>query len=73
MTPLKIVGIALIVAGALGFVYGGFSYTRDTSKLKLGPVEVTVQEKRTVNVPLWLGLGAVAVGAALLAFGSRKG
>ena len=52
MNPAKLIGIILIVAGCLGLVYGGFSYTKETTGVKLGPIELKVQEKETVNVPL---------------------
>ncbi len=68
----KIIAIVLLVAGALGLVYGGFSYTKDTTVVKLGPLEVTAKEKQTVNVPLWLGIGAIAVGGLLLVFGNKR-
>lgn len=73
MTPIKLVAIALLVAGVLGLVYGGFSYTKDTTVVKLGPIEVTAKEKQTVNVPLWAGIGAIVVGGLLLTVGGRKG
>lgn len=73
MNPIKLVGIALIVAGVLGLVYGGFSYTKDTSAVKIGPLELSVKEKETVNVPLWAGIGAIVVGAVLLVAGGKKG
>ena len=73
MNPIKLVGIALIVAGALGLAYGGFSYTKDTSAVKLGPIELSVKEKETVNVPMWAGIGAIVVGGLLLVGGGRKG
>lgn len=72
MTPTQLVGIVLIAAGALGLAYGGFSYTRDTTAVKLGPLELTVKEKETVNVPLWAGVGAIVLGAALLVVGGKK-
>lgn len=72
MNPVKIIGIVLIAAGALGLVYGGFSYTKDTTAVKLGPIELTVKEKQSVNVPLWAGIGAIVVGGILLVLG-RKG
>ena len=53
MNPIKLVAILLIVGGALGLAYGGFSYTKDTTAVKLGPIELSVKEKETVNVPLW--------------------
>ena len=62
----KIIGILLIVAGALGMVYGGFSYTTDTHSAKLGPVVLQVQERETVYVPVILGAAAPALGVLLL-------
>jgi hypothetical protein len=73
MNPTKLVGVALIVAGVLGLLYGGFSFTRETHDVKLGPIELSVKEKESVNVPVWAGVAAIAVGAGLLLFGGRKG
>jgi hypothetical protein len=72
MTPIRIAAIALIVAGALALMYGGFSYTKDTQEVKLGPIELSVKEKKEVNIPIWVGVGAIVAGAALLAFGGKK-
>src|SRR6187399_3174011 len=69
---MKIVAILLIVAGALALAYGGFSYTKDKTALKIGPLELNVKEKETVNVPVWAGVGAIVVGGLLLAFGGRS-
>ncbi len=66
MNPTKIIGIVLIAAGCLGLVYGGFTYTKETSAVKLGPLELKVQEKETVSVPLIVSVGAIAVGVFLL-------
>lgn len=73
MNATRIVGIVLIVAGALGLVAGSFSWTKETQQAKLGPLELTVKERQTVNVPVWAGVAAIVVGGALLLFGSRKG
>jgi multidrug transporter EmrE-like cation transporter len=72
MNSVKLAGIVLIVAGALGLVYGSFSYTKETHEAKLGPIELSVKEKQNVNVPVWAGVGAIAIGGALLLFGSKK-
>lgn len=72
MNSMKIAGIVLIVAGVLGLAYGSFSYTKQTHDIKMGPIEMSVQEKQTVNVPVWAGAGAIALGAALLLLGGRK-
>ncbi len=70
--PLRqIVAIALIAAGVLGLIYGSFSYTKDTHEAKIGPLQLSVKEKETVNVPVWAGVGAIAVGVVLLALGRR--
>jgi hypothetical protein len=66
MSPTKIIGIILIVAGALGLTYGGFSYTKETHSAKLGPIVLQVQEKETVYVPILLSAAAIAFGLFLL-------
>ncbi len=72
MNPTKIIGIILIAAGCLGLAYGGFSYTKDTSAVKLGPIELKVVEKERVNVPLIVSAGAVVIGIFLLVVGIKK-
>ena len=73
MNAVKLVAILLIIGGALGLLYGSFSYTKQTSQLKLGPLELSVIEKETVNVPIWAGVGAIVIGGLLLVFGNKKG
>jgi len=72
MNPVKLVAIVLIVAGALGLLVGGFSYTKETHDVKIGPVELSVKEKQDVNIPVWAGIAAIVVGGALLLFGNKK-
>ena len=72
MSPLKIIGALLVAVGALGLGYGSFSYTKETHDLKLGPIQLSVQEKETVNIPVWAGGAAVALGVVLLLWGGRK-
>ena len=67
----KMIAVALLIAGTLSLIYGGFSYTKDTTVVKLGPLEVTAKEKQTVNVPLWLGVGAIVIGGVLLVIGGK--
>jgi hypothetical protein len=66
MNNVKIAAVILIVAGTLGLVYGGFSYTKETHDAKLGPLELSVKEKQTVSIPVWAGVGAIAAGTMLL-------
>lgn len=72
MSAARVLGIMLIVAGALGLAYGSFSYTKETHGAKLGPIELSMKEKETVVVPTWAGAGGIAVGVLLLLVGGRK-
>ncbi|PTD96494.1 hypothetical protein [Pseudothauera lacus] len=73
MNGIRIAAIALIVAGVLGLLYGGFTYTKETHQAQVGPLSLSVAEKETVNVPIWAGVGAIVIGGIMLAFGGRKG
>jgi hypothetical protein len=66
MSKIKIMAVILIIAGTLGLIYGQFTYTKETHKAKLGPLEIQVKEKETVNVPTWAGIGAITAGVILL-------
>lgn len=72
MNPVKVIAIVLIICGVLGLVYGGFSYTKDTTVVKVGPLELSTKETQTVNVPIWAGIGAIVVGGLLIVFGGKK-
>lgn len=72
MSNVKLVALVLIVAGVLGLAYGSFSYTKETQEVKLGPLEFSVKEKQTVNVPVWVGVGAIVAGGILLLSANKK-
>ena len=73
MNAVKIAAIVLIVAGVLGLMYGSFSYIKETHEATLGPIELSVKDKQTVNIPVWAGVGAIVVGGVLLVFKNNKG
>jgi hypothetical protein len=72
MNAGRLVGIILIAAGVLGLIYHRFSYTKESHEAKIGSLELSVQHKENVDVPDWLGVGAIVAGAALLLIGGRK-
>ena len=72
MNAMRIVGVLLLVVGLAGFLTGGFSFTKDTTQAKLGPLELTVKEKEAVNIPQWMSLGAMVLGGVVLVLGFRK-
>ncbi|WP_151703804.1 hypothetical protein [Nitrincola alkalilacustris] len=72
MSALKAAGLILIVLGVVGLAYGSFSFTKETHEANLGPISLSVQEKETINVPVWAGIGSIAVGTFMLLAGSRR-
>ena len=66
MNAFKMLAIVLIVAGVLGLAYGSFTYTKDTHQAKIGPIELSIKDKETVNIPVWTGVAAIVAGAFLL-------
>jgi TRAP-type C4-dicarboxylate transport system permease small subunit len=72
MGAAKIVALVLIIAGALALAYGGFTYTKRTTALSLGPIQLQVKEKKTVPIPVWAGIASIVVGGVLLAAGGKR-
>jgi hypothetical protein len=66
MNSIKMVGIALIVAGVLALVYGGFTYTKETHDTKIGPVELSWKDKGNFNIPVWAGVAAIVAGGVVV-------
>ena len=72
MNGLRGVALALITAGVLGLTYGGFTYTKETHKADIGSLHLSVDEEQRVNVPIWLGIGALVFGGILLLVGRKN-
>ncbi|HET8691673.1 MAG TPA: hypothetical protein VFM30_06045 [Steroidobacteraceae bacterium] len=69
---VTVIAIVLIALGAFGLARGKFSYTEEKHSAEIAGVELSLKDKETVNVPQWLSIGAIAVGAVLLVFARRK-
>jgi hypothetical protein len=67
MKGTKLLGAVLLALGILALAYGGFSYTKTTDKVNVGPIHVEVHDKEKVNIPLWAGIGIAILGGVLLA------
>jgi hypothetical protein len=63
----KLLGAILLALGILALAYGGFTYTKKTDNVDLGPIHFQVKDKETVNIPLWAGVAVAIVGGVLLA------
>ena len=72
MGAARITAIVVIVAGIQALVYGGFSYTKEDTAAKLGPLELKVEQKKTVNIPMWAGIAAIVGGGLVLVGAGRK-
>lgn len=72
MNAMRWSAIALIVLGVLSLVYGSFTYTKDRHEAQIGPIEISVQDEETINIPIWIGVGAIAAGGMLLIFQSKR-
>jgi uncharacterized membrane protein YidH (DUF202 family) len=72
MIPIKFLALALIGGGILALAYGGVTYTKSTHDTRIGPIELSVQNKQTVNIPVWAGVGAIVLGGVLLLAGKGK-
>lgn len=67
MSGTKLLGAVLLVAGILALAYGGFSYTKKTDSVNVGPIHLEVKDKERVNIPLWAGIVVAIAGGVLLA------
>jgi uncharacterized membrane protein YidH (DUF202 family) len=72
MAAQKFIAILLIVAGVLALVYGGFTYTKEEHQTNIGPLHLEMNEKEHVNVPVWVGVVGVVLGASLLVIGRGR-
>lgn len=72
MKPAMMLGILLIVLGALALAYQGFNYTKQEKVLDVGPIHATAEEQKHVSIPPILGALALVGGIVLVVAGSRK-
>jgi hypothetical protein len=72
MNTTKIIGCVLIVAGLVGAALGGFSFTQETHKASFGPLNLSVAEEKTVNIPLWASIAAIVAGTAVIVVGAKR-
>ena len=71
-TLMDIERIAPCMPGAKIESRDGDTYT-GRLKVKLGPMELKVESREQVNVPVWAGIAAVLAGAGVLVATARKG
>jgi hypothetical protein len=72
MKPLAIVGIVLIVLGAVALAYQGITYTKTERVVDLGPLKIDAKREKTIPLPPILGGIALVAGVVLLIASGRR-
>jgi hypothetical protein len=72
MKTNSILGILLVVVGALALAYQGITYTKHEDVLDVGPIHATADRQERIPLPPILGGLALAGGIALLIAGARQ-
>ena len=72
MKPKMIIGIVLIVLGAIGLVVQGITYTTREKVVDVAGIQVSAETQKTVPVPLIAGGVALAAGIVVVVVASRK-
>jgi hypothetical protein len=68
---LIILGIIFLLAGTVGFLHPSFNYHKREELAKLGPIQATVDEEKTVQIPAAASAAMIIAGLALLILGPR--
>jgi hypothetical protein len=72
MKPISMIGILLVVLGALALAYQGITYTHREKIIDVGPIHATADEQKTIPLPPIIGAIALAGGITLLIMGGRQ-
>jgi uncharacterized membrane protein HdeD (DUF308 family) len=69
---VTLVGVVLIVLGVLALAYQGITYTTREKVIDLGPLQASVDKKKSIPLPPIVGALALAGGVVMVFIGSRK-
>ena len=72
INPITLIGIALIVLGVVAFAYQGITYTTRENVINLGPLQASVDTKKTIPLSPVLGGLALVGGIVLVVVGAKK-
>jgi hypothetical protein len=67
-----LIGIVLLILGALALAYQGINYTRQEKVLDIGPIHATAEKHERIPIPPIIGGLALAGGIVLLIAGMRQ-
>ena len=69
---MRILGIVLIVLGAIGLAIKGFTYTTEETIVDIGPIEASAERQETIPIPVWASGLVLAAGVVLLISSRRS-
>jgi len=72
MKAITLIGIVLVVLGALALAYQGINYTRQEKVLDIGPIHATAEKQERIPLPPIVGGLALVGGVILLVVGAKK-
>jgi uncharacterized membrane protein HdeD (DUF308 family) len=72
MKASMVVGIILIVLGVVALGYEGISYTTREKVIDIGPLQASVEKKRTIPLSPVVGGAALLGGIVLVIAGARR-
>jgi hypothetical protein len=72
MKPITLIGIVLVVLGALALAYQGITYTHQEKILDIGPLHATAEKHERIPLPPVIGGLALVGGLVLLVVGTKQ-
>ena len=69
---MKALGIALVVLGIVGLIYGGVSWTYRDKVVVAGPIEITKDKTKSLPVPPIAGAIFLVAGVLVLMRGDKS-
>lgn len=70
---MKILGIALVMLGIVGLLYGGITYNSHKTVMEVGDLKIQATEKKSVPIPAVVGVCSIIAGVALVMASGRRG
>jgi len=67
----KVLGIILVVFGALMLIWGSFTYTRKVKVVDAGDLHITADKQETINWPPYVG-GVILVTGIIFLISAKK-
>ena len=68
---MKIAGIALVVLGFVGLLWGGIPYKKTENIAQIGDLKMRVTENKQMTIAPWISGIAILAGAALILRGGK--